>query len=105
MLVAVDGKWQSPRRAPPVFAGAGPLVGPYTGPRGSHRIELGTPPYSAPAGRTVHLPRGGVGVREVLGLLGGQGAGRRGECVIYQCCTMHGKEVLNLAMNDGVHGC
>jgi len=46
-------------RAARIRGGAGPLVGPYPGPRGSHRIELGTPPYSVPAVRTVHLDGGG----------------------------------------------
>jgi threonine dehydrogenase-like Zn-dependent dehydrogenase len=44
-------------------------------------------------------PEGG-GVQQVLDLTGGQGADRGCECVGYQCCNMHGKEVPNLTMNN-----
>ena len=42
----------------------------------------------------------GGGVEEVMKLTGGQGADRGCECVGYQCCNMHGKEVPNLTMNN-----
>ena len=42
----------------------------------------------------------GGGVEQVLDLTGGQGADRGCECVGYQCCNMHGKEVPNLTMNN-----
>jgi threonine dehydrogenase-like Zn-dependent dehydrogenase len=42
----------------------------------------------------------GGGVQQVLDLTGGQGADRGCECVGYQCCNMHGKEVPNLTMNN-----
>ena len=42
----------------------------------------------------------GGGVEEVLKLTGGQGADRGCECVGYQCCNLHGKEVPNLTMNN-----
>ena len=42
----------------------------------------------------------GGGVQQVLALTGGQGADRGCECVGYQCCNMHGKEVPNLTMNN-----
>ena len=42
----------------------------------------------------------GGGVEEVLKMTGGQGADRGCECVGYQCCNLHGKEVPNLTMNN-----
>ncbi|GGE85685.1 glutathione-independent formaldehyde dehydrogenase [Massilia psychrophila] len=42
----------------------------------------------------------GGGVKKILDLTGGQGADRGCECVGYQCCNMHGKEVPNLTMNN-----
>ncbi len=42
----------------------------------------------------------GGGVAKVLELTGGQGADRGCECVGYQCCNLHGKEVPNLTMNN-----
>lgn len=42
----------------------------------------------------------GGGVAKVLELTDGQGADRGCECVGYQCCNLHGKEVPNLTMNN-----
>ncbi|MBC7499201.1 MAG: glutathione-independent formaldehyde dehydrogenase [Herminiimonas sp.] len=42
----------------------------------------------------------GGGVEEIMNLTGGQGADRGCECVGYQCCNTHGKEVPNLTMNN-----
>lgn len=42
----------------------------------------------------------GDGVERVLELTDGQGADCGCECVGYQCCNMHGKEVPNLTMNN-----
>ena len=42
----------------------------------------------------------GAGVKKVLDLTDGQGADRGCECVGYQCCDKHGKEVPNLTMNN-----
>jgi glutathione-independent formaldehyde dehydrogenase len=42
----------------------------------------------------------GAGVEKVLELTGGKGADRGCECVGYQCCGMHGREVPNLTMNN-----
>lgn len=42
----------------------------------------------------------GDGVKKVLDLTDGQGADRGCECVGYQCCNLHGKEVPNLTMNN-----
>ncbi len=42
----------------------------------------------------------GEGVKKVLDLTDGQGADRGCECVGYQCCDKHGKEVPNLTMNN-----
>jgi|ERR1035438_497781 hypothetical protein len=53
--------WEMAIPAPPVArirGGSGPLATPCTVPRGSHRIEMETPPYPVPAVRTVHLDGG-----------------------------------------------
>lgn len=42
----------------------------------------------------------GKGVQQVLDLTDGKGADRGCECVGYQCCDKHGKEVPNLTMNN-----
>jgi glutathione-independent formaldehyde dehydrogenase len=42
----------------------------------------------------------GEGVQRVLDLTDGKGADRGCECVGYQCCDKHGKEVPNLTMNN-----
>ena len=42
----------------------------------------------------------GHGTERVLELTNGQGADCGCECVGYQCCNMHGKEVPNLTMNN-----
>jgi glutathione-independent formaldehyde dehydrogenase len=42
----------------------------------------------------------GDGVQRVLDLTDGKGADRGCECVGYQCCDKHGKEVPNLTMNN-----
>jgi len=42
----------------------------------------------------------GTGVEQIKELTGGQGADCGCECVGYQCCNMHGKEVPNLTMNN-----
>lgn len=42
----------------------------------------------------------GGGVERIMELTGGKGADRGCECVGYQCCNMHGKEVPNLTMNN-----
>lgn len=42
----------------------------------------------------------GGGVAKVLELTDGKGADRGCECVGYQCCNLHGKEVPNLTMNN-----
>lgn len=42
----------------------------------------------------------GTAVERVLELTGGKGADRGCECVGYQCCNMHRKEVPNLTMNN-----
>ena len=42
----------------------------------------------------------GGGVEEVMQLTNGKGADRGCECVGYQCCDHHGKEVPNLTMNN-----
>ena len=42
----------------------------------------------------------GHGAERVLELTSGQGADCGCECVGYQCCNMHGKEVPNLTMNN-----
>ena len=42
----------------------------------------------------------GAGVQKVLDLTDGKGADRGCECVGYQCCDKHGKEVPNLTMNN-----
>ena len=42
----------------------------------------------------------GHGAERVLELTNGQGADCGCECVGYQCCNMHGKEVHNLTMNN-----
>jgi threonine dehydrogenase-like Zn-dependent dehydrogenase len=42
----------------------------------------------------------GDGVQQILDLTAGQGADCGCECVGYQCCNMHGKEVPNLTMNN-----
>ena len=42
----------------------------------------------------------GHGAERVLELTNGQGADCGCECVGYQCCNMHGKEVPNLTMNN-----
>jgi glutathione-independent formaldehyde dehydrogenase len=42
----------------------------------------------------------GAGVQKVLDLTEGKGADRGCECVGYQCCDKHGKEVPNLTMNN-----
>jgi len=44
----------------------------------------------------------GGGIERVMELTGGQGADRGCECVGYQCCNMHRKEVPNLTMNNVV---
>lgn len=41
-----------------------------------------------------------TGVEQIKELTGGQGADCGCECVGYQCCNMHGKEVPNLTMNN-----
>jgi glutathione-independent formaldehyde dehydrogenase len=43
---------------------------------------------------------GDAGVEKILELTGGKGADRGCECVGYQCCGMHGREVPNLTMNN-----
>jgi glutathione-independent formaldehyde dehydrogenase len=43
---------------------------------------------------------GEAGVEKILELTGGKGADRGCECVGYQCCGMHGREVPNLTMNN-----
>jgi len=42
----------------------------------------------------------GEGVKQILDLTDGKGADRGCECVGYQCCDKHGKEVPNLTMNN-----
>jgi glutathione-independent formaldehyde dehydrogenase len=42
----------------------------------------------------------GAGVEQIMDLTGGKGADCGCECVGYQCCNMHGKEVPNLTMNN-----
>jgi len=42
----------------------------------------------------------GEGVQRILDLTDGKGADRGCECVGYQCCDKHGKEVPNLTMNN-----
>ena len=42
----------------------------------------------------------GGGVERIMELTGGKGADCGCECVGYQCCNMHGKEVPNLTMNN-----
>jgi glutathione-independent formaldehyde dehydrogenase len=42
----------------------------------------------------------GEGVKKILDLTDGKGADRGCECVGYQCCDKHGKEVPNLTMNN-----
>jgi len=42
----------------------------------------------------------GNGVEQIKELTKGQGADCGCECVGYQCCNMHGKEVRNLTMNN-----
>ncbi|WP_323143649.1 glutathione-independent formaldehyde dehydrogenase [Massilia phyllosphaerae] len=42
----------------------------------------------------------GEGVQRILDLTEGKGADRGCECVGYQCCDKHGKEVPNLTMNN-----
>lgn len=42
----------------------------------------------------------GGGVEQIMELTGGKGADCGCECVGYQCCNMHGKEVPNLTMNN-----
>lgn len=43
---------------------------------------------------------GDTGVQKVLDLTDGKGTDRGCECVGYQCCDRHGKEVPNLTMNN-----
>jgi glutathione-independent formaldehyde dehydrogenase len=43
---------------------------------------------------------GDAGIEKILELTGGKGADRGCECVGYQCCGMHGREVPNLTMNN-----
>ncbi|KQQ35982.1 aldehyde dehydrogenase [Duganella sp. Leaf126] len=43
---------------------------------------------------------GEAGVQQVLDLTDGKGTDRGCECVGYQCCDRHGKEVPNLTMNN-----
>jgi glutathione-independent formaldehyde dehydrogenase len=42
----------------------------------------------------------GEGVKKILDLTDGKGTDRGCECVGYQCCDKHGKEVPNLTMNN-----
>lgn len=51
-------------------------------------------------GATVIDDTEGTGVQQVLELTKGQGADCGCECVGYQCCDRHGKEVPNLTMNN-----
>ena len=43
---------------------------------------------------------GGAGVEKILNLTNGEGVDCGCECVGYQCCDKHGKEVPNLTMNN-----